>query len=104
VCEIGATVDVYATPSHPYTEVLLGAVLEPDPDTAPTLSADDVVERAPPARGCAFQRRCPRKIGTICDTDAPPWQQGANGHAVRCHHSIAALAEAQSPQKTVQRV
>jgi hypothetical protein len=39
--------------------VLLGAVLEPDPDQAPTLLTDDVVESGPPARGCAFQRRCP---------------------------------------------
>ncbi|WP_317849362.1 hypothetical protein [Tateyamaria pelophila] len=32
--ELGPSADVYATPSHTYTEVLLGAVLEPDPDTA----------------------------------------------------------------------
>jgi peptide/nickel transport system ATP-binding protein len=65
LCEIGPSNQVYASPSHPYTEVLLGAVLEPDPDTAPTLSADDIVELSPPARGCPFQRRCPRKIGSI---------------------------------------
>ena len=44
LCELGPSADVYSSPSHPYTEVLLGAVLEPDPDTAPNLSADDVVE------------------------------------------------------------
>jgi peptide/nickel transport system ATP-binding protein len=91
LCELGLSADVYGTPSHPYTEVLLGAVLEPDPDTAPTLSADDVVELSPPARGCPFQRRCPRKIGAICDTDAPPWQNGALGHSIRCHYSIQDL-------------
>lgn len=96
LCEIGASASVYATPSHPYTEVLLGAVLEPDPDTAPTLSADDVVELSPPARGCPFQRRCPRRLGSICDTDTPPWQQGADGHAIRCHIGVDALATAQS--------
>ena len=100
LCEIGPSADVYATPSHPYTEVLLGAVLEPDPDTAPTLSADDVVELSPPARGCPFQRRCPRKIGAICDTDAPPWQQARAGHAIRCHHSIADLGAAQTEAKS----
>jgi peptide/nickel transport system ATP-binding protein len=91
ICEIGASADVYATPSHPYTEVLLGAVLEPDPDTAPTLSADDVVELSPPAQGCPFQRRCPRKIGEICNVDAPPWQQSTQGHSIRCHHTIQDL-------------
>ena len=79
LCEIGPSNQVYATPSHPYTEVLLGAVLEPDPDTAPTLAADDVVELSPPAQGCPFQRRCPRKIGPICDTETPPWHEGGGG-------------------------
>jgi peptide/nickel transport system ATP-binding protein len=103
LCELGPSADVYATPSHPYTEVLLGAVLEPDPDTAPTLSADDVVELSPPAQGCPFQRRCPRRIGRICDTDDPPWQQGAKGHAIKCHHSIADLATAQAEDAAGQR-
>jgi len=103
LCELGPSADVYATPSHPYTEVLLGAVLEPDPDTAPTLSADDVVELSPPAQGCPFQRRCPRKIGPICDTDVPPWQHGAQGHAIRCHHSVSDLAAAQDEGAAGQR-
>jgi peptide/nickel transport system ATP-binding protein len=95
LCEIGPSDQVYTTPSHPYTEVLLGAVLEPDPDKAPILSADDVVELFPPACGCPFQRRCPRKIGSICDTETPPWQRSANGHAIRCHHGMDDLAAAQ---------
>jgi len=103
LCELGPSADVYSTPSHPYTEVLLGAVLEPDPDTAPTLSADDVVELSPPARGCPFQRRCPRKIGPICDTDTPPWQHGAQGHTIKCHHSIQDLEAVQSQDSEKQR-
>lgn len=85
LCEIGPAAAVYAAPSHPYTEVLLGAVLEPDPDTAPTLSAADIVELSPPAHGCPFQRRCPRKLGPQCDTEVPPWQADGHGHAIRCH-------------------
>ncbi len=95
LCEIGPSEQVYSAPSHPYSEVLLGAVLEPDPDVAPVLAADDVVESSPPAAGCPFQRRCPRKIGAICDTDMPPWQETNNGHAIRCHHTIATLTQLQ---------
>ena len=95
LCEIGPSDKVYALPSHPYTEVLLGAVLEPDPDTAPTLVADDVVELSPPARGCPFQRRCPHRIGEICDTDGPPWQATGNGHAICCHIPLAGLERVQ---------
>ena len=62
LCEIGPADAVYKAPFHPYTDVLLGAVLEPDPDTAPTLNADDVVELSPPSQGCPFQRRCPRTV------------------------------------------
>lgn len=96
LCEVGPSDQVYATPSHPYTEVLLGAVLEPDPDTAPTLAADDVVELSPPAQGCPFQRRCPRKIGPICDTERPPWRETDGGHVIRCHHEVDDLAAAQA--------
>jgi peptide/nickel transport system ATP-binding protein len=85
LCELGPTEQVYGTISHPYTDILLGAVLEPDPDTAPKLCAEDVVELSPPAIGCPFQRRCPRRLGTICDEQQPPWQEGADGHMIRCH-------------------
>lgn len=85
LCELGATGDVYGPVSHPYTEVLLGAVLEPDPDFAPTLSASDVVERGPPAQGCPFQRRCPKRLGSICERVAPPRKAFSAGHVIWCH-------------------
>jgi peptide/nickel transport system ATP-binding protein len=85
LCEIGPAAEVYGTPSHPYTEVLLGAVLEPVPDKAPILLADDIVELAPPAQGCPFQRRCPKKVGDICMTTSPPWQMAPSGHGICCH-------------------
>jgi len=91
LCEIGPTAAVYSQPSHPYTEVLLSAVLEPDPDHAPRLLTEDRAELSPPERGCPFQRRCPVKAGAICETDAPPWQETGNGHAIRCHLPLTAL-------------
>ncbi len=91
MCELGPSDAVYSYPSHPYTEVLLGAVLEPDPDSAPKLVADDIVELSPPAKGCAFQRRCPRRLGTICDEMVPEWQQGAGQHMIRCHIPLKEL-------------
>jgi peptide/nickel transport system ATP-binding protein len=91
MCELGPSDAVYSYPSHPYTEVLLGAVLEPDPDSAPKLVADDIVELSPPAKGCAFQRRCPRRVGKICDEMVPEWQQGAGQHMIRCHIPLEEL-------------
>jgi len=95
LCEIGPSQNVYKFPSHPYTEVLLGAVLEPDPDIKPKLVAEDIVEEKPPEKGCSFQGRCPRKIGDICNSEVPPWQIGENGNAIRCHINIDELASLQ---------
>ena len=62
LCEIGPSKNVYQFPSHPYTEVLIGAVLEPDPDIKPKLVAEDIVEEKPPETGCCFQGRCPKNF------------------------------------------
>jgi peptide/nickel transport system ATP-binding protein len=83
LCEIGPSKNVYKFPSHPYTEVLLGAVLEPDPDIKPKLIAEDIVEEKPPEKGCCFQGRCPRILGDKCREEVPPWQVGEIGHAIR---------------------
>jgi peptide/nickel transport system ATP-binding protein len=95
LCEMGPSENVYRFPSHPYTEVLLGAVLEPDPDAELTLAADDVVDLFPPPKGCPFQRRCPRKIGDICDDETPPWRPAEFGHAIRCHIPLDELCGVQ---------
>ena len=100
LCEIGPADAVYATPSHPYTEVLMGAVLEPDPDTKPRLIADDAVDLSPPARGCPFQRRCPRKPGAVCDTHTPPTQITKEGHEIRCHIPLQDLQRLQRAADT----
>jgi peptide/nickel transport system ATP-binding protein len=98
LCEIGPVADVYSLPSHPYTEVLLGAVLEPHPDSVPVLSADDIVELSPMPIGCPFQRRCPRRLGEICDTQTPPWQQVSSEHLIRCHIQHSDLQKIQTQQ------
>lgn len=98
LCEVGSVDEIYAPPFHPYTETLLGAVLSPDPETAPKLLASDTPELSPPAKGCPFQRRCPHHLGEICNTVTPPWQSPANaaGHTIRCHISLDELAAKQN--------
>lgn len=91
ICEQGPTEAVFAAPHHPYTGVLLGAVLAPDPDHVPKLLAEDATELAPPAQGCPFQRRCPVKCGPICETDAPPARETGAGHVIRCHIPLEEL-------------
>jgi peptide/nickel transport system ATP-binding protein len=100
LCEIGPSENVYRSPSHPYTEVLLGAVLEPDPDAEPVLAAEDAVDLFPPAKGCPFHRRCPRHFGDICDNETPPWQPTGLGHAIRCHIPLGELRDMQYQSAT----
>ena len=95
LCEVGPSKDVYQFPSHPYTEVLLGAVLEPDPDIKPKLVAEDIVEEKPPKKGCSFQGRCSRIVGDICKNEVPPWQLTASGNSIRCHIPLKELQKAQ---------
>ena len=100
ICELGPTASVYARPCHPYTEALLAAVLEPVPGHRPALLGADIVERAPPALGCPFQRRCHRRIGTICERETPPARDAGNGHAIHCHIPLHDLRAAQGATET----
>jgi peptide/nickel transport system ATP-binding protein len=97
ICEVGTVDEIYSPPYHPYTETLLGAVLEPDPDTEPKLLASDAPELGPPARGCVFQRRCPYHMGD-CDQEMPSWQtpDDAGGHRIRCHLRLDELSALQT--------
>jgi peptide/nickel transport system ATP-binding protein len=95
LCEVGSVTQVYTPPLHPYTETLLGAVLQPHQGDLPHLLARDVRETAPPARGCPFQRRCPLHLGTVCEKESPPWQQADAGHSICCHIPPAELAHLQ---------
>jgi peptide/nickel transport system ATP-binding protein len=102
LCEVGSVAQVYAPPFHPYTETLLGAVLEPETGTQPQLLARDVREATPPARGCPFQRRCPRHLGSVCDEQAPPWQVDSEGHMIRCHIPLDELRH--SPPVSIEEI
>ncbi|MCH8342298.1 MAG: ABC transporter ATP-binding protein, partial [Chloroflexi bacterium] len=95
LCEVGSTDEIYTPPHHPYTETLLAAAPRPVPGLRPHLLGSDVPELAPPPRGCPFQRRCPRRIGSICDEEAPPWRVPVEGHMIRCHIPLDELETAQ---------
>jgi peptide/nickel transport system ATP-binding protein len=67
-------------------------VLATEPGVQTPLSAaDDEPESAPPAVGCPFRRRCPRRIESVCDQQPPPWQEVADGHRIRCHIPVTEL-------------
>jgi len=84
--EIGPTEAIFAGPCHPYTEALLSAA---DPERA-RLKGDPPSPTDPPP-GCAFQTRCPRKLGRICEEQEPDLVDAGGGHTIRCHIPIEDL-------------
>ena len=88
VCEEGPTQNLLKPPYHPYTEALLSAIPLPDPRAAARQRIrlrGDAPGSGSSARGCRFAHRCPRKLGPICDEQAPPAVDAAPGHRIACH-------------------
>ncbi len=98
LCEQGAAAQVFAAPFHPYTESLIAAAPAPTPGRrGQAMAADTAVAAPATGRGCPFAARCPRRLGSICAEEAPPWQEGLAGHSIRCHIPLAELQAAQAP-------
>lgn len=99
IAESGPVEAVLRPPSSPYTEALLSAAPIPDPDAEPTMIRLEgrVPTLRQPFPGCFFAGRCPRHLGEICDTQAPPAREDpdAPGHVIHCHIPLADLNEAQ---------
>jgi peptide/nickel transport system ATP-binding protein len=94
IMEAGPAARVFAPPHHPYTEALLSAVPVADPDfrAARIRLEGDVPSAIDPPPGCRFATRCPRRLGALCDTVAPPERLAASGHRIYCHIPLEDLA------------
>ena len=90
--EVGQTDELFAHPMHPYTEALLSAVPQPDPDYRLQRIAlpGDVADPANRPSGCCFHPRC-RYATPRCGVEEPPLGDlgGPEGrpHLVACHHA-----------------
>ncbi|MBV9521856.1 MAG: ABC transporter ATP-binding protein [Alphaproteobacteria bacterium] len=93
IVEFGSVAQVFAPPWHPYTEALLSAVPEPDPENRKQRIAleGNLPSLAEVPKGCPFVTRCPRKLGTICEETPPPEHRLDGGHRILCHIPIAEL-------------
>lgn len=86
IVEIADKHKLYSEPQHPYTQALLSAVPEPDPDRKPEriILQGEVPSPANAPIGCAFHTRCPQAM-EVCRTHRPELTETDQGHLTACH-------------------
>lgn len=90
VVEIGPTPRLIGHPQHPYTQALLSAIPEADPQATRTkervqLRSMDVPSLLHVPAGCSFHPRCPLFEPGVCDATVPQLAAVGDGVQVACH-------------------
>jgi oligopeptide/dipeptide ABC transporter ATP-binding protein len=94
-CEIAASGDLYRTPLHPYSAILLAATptMEPSASGTKDESSIEIFGEPPspahPPSGCRFRTRCPY-AQQRCAEEEPALRMIAPGRTVACHFPLAA--------------
>lgn len=94
ICEIAESGDLYRSPAHPYTRMLIRSIPNPDPfaPETPVSINGDLPSPLDPPSGCRFRTRC-EQATDICRTDEPVMREIAENHFVACHHPLLRPAE-----------
>ena len=86
IVEVADSDEIYAHPLHPYTQALIRAIPEPNPDVVQSddLLTGDVPSPIDPPSGCRFHTRCPFATER-CSAEEPELRDVGNGHLCACH-------------------
>ena len=89
LCEIGPAEQVFETPAHPYTSLLLQSIPIPDPDAKliESVAAGEPPSPNAPPSGCRFRTRCPLAQAR-CTSEEPIMRELRRGQFVACHFAI----------------
>jgi len=86
IVEEGSVEEIVARAHHPYTQSLLAAVPILERQNHARMRLAPNRPGSDHARGCPFARRCPRRLGDICEREAPPVRPLTATHSFACHH------------------
>lgn len=88
IVELAEVNELFRNPRHPYTEALLSAIPNPDPDLRMQriILPGEVASPANPPSGCYFHPRCHYAV-PLCKTTPPEWKEQSPGHFVACHRA-----------------
>ena len=105
LAELSDKRDFFALPLHPYSQALMAAVPQPDPDIPMgEIIVGDVPSPINPPSGCRFHTRCPFYGGTpVCHEEQPPMLEHRPQHFAACHKTgpngpVASAAETAAPE------
>jgi len=89
VCEIAPSRDMEQQAQHPYSQLLLASIPDPDvlrgeADATPQIEGDLPSPLNPPS-GCRFRTRCPLATDR-CAAEEPLLREVAPEHFVACHN------------------
>jgi peptide/nickel transport system ATP-binding protein len=84
--EMADTQTLFHHPLHPYTEALMSAIPEADPDIVmhPVQLSGEIPSPIDPPKGCPFHPRC-HYAEDICREARPQWVEYRPGHFAACH-------------------
>jgi oligopeptide transport system ATP-binding protein len=87
VVELAEAKEVIRAPKHPYTQALISAVPEVDPDSKQQriVLPGDVPSPIHPPSGCRFHPRCSIAEKPRCEVEVPELRVLAGRHCVACH-------------------
>ncbi|HKZ16972.1 MAG TPA: oligopeptide/dipeptide ABC transporter ATP-binding protein [Geobacteraceae bacterium] len=89
IVENGRRDDVFSGYLHPYTEALISAMPQIDPDSRRKriILRGDIPSPLDPPSGCPFHTRCPYAELPVCAEVPPPLEEKEPGHLASCHFS-----------------
>ncbi len=85
--ELAEAKELIRAPQHPYTQALISAVPEVDPDTKRRriVLPGEVPSPIHPPSGCRFHPRCPLAERPLCATEKPSLRELSPNHHAACH-------------------